>query len=42
MYEIFNEKAQVLDETLTSLKKELHTQKQIFKMKLLSVVLKKR
>lgn len=36
------EKADILDETLTSLKRELHTCKQTYKMKLLSVVLKKR
>ena len=42
MYEVSAEKASVLDQTLTSLKRELHTQKQTYKMKLLSVVLKKR
>ena len=42
MYEIFSEKASILDQTLVSLKHELHTQKQTYKMKLLSVVLKKR
>ena len=42
MFEIFSEKASVLDQTLTSLKRELHTQKQTYKMKLLSVVIKKR
>jgi len=42
MYEICSEKAEVLESTLTSLKRELHTQKQTYKMKLLSVVLKKR
>ena len=42
MYEICSEKADVLESTLTSLKRELHTQKQTYKMKLLSVVLKKR
>ena len=42
MFEIYSEKASVLDQTLTSLKRELHTQKQTYKMKLLSVVIKKR
>lgn len=42
MYEIFSEKAAILDQTLNGLKRELHTQKQTYKMKLLSVVLKKR
>ena len=42
MYEVCAEKADVLDQTLASLKRELHTQKQTYKMKLLSVVLKKR
>ena len=42
MFELFSEKASILDQTLNSLKRELHTQKQTYKMKLLSVVLKKR
>jgi len=42
LYEVCSEKAHVLDQTLMSLKRELHTQKQTYKMKVLSVVLKKR
>ena len=37
-----NEKLTVLEETQQNLKRELHTKKQTYKMKLMSVVLKKR
>ena len=32
-FDLFNEKAKVLEQTITTLKRELHTQKQTYKMK---------
>ena len=42
VFELHQEKERVMDQTITTLKRELHTQKQTYKMKQLSVVLKKR
>lgn len=42
MFEMRNEKLEVIGYTMQSLKRELHTCKQTYKMKLMSVVLKKR